>query len=385
MGGVGWAHDGVMPDPHLSQPIPAPLLSMASTAEAVAFSVLASALPDAGAAPDGPPEWIKLTPLGKVQGRDGRGPYDFGDAARAAAVVAASNAYAGTVDPLIDYDHAFDLAAARGLGNAPAAGWIKELQARADGIYARVDWTAAGAAKLKSREYRYVSPTFHHAADGTVLRILRAALTNHPNLYLPALASAGTHQEHCMDPTLTALLAALGMPATTDVNGAIARVHGLVATSASARADLDRIATAAGLAAGAAPTAIAAAVSAEPDPKAWVPMATYTAAASALTELQGKTVEQEAVAAIEKAMGEGKVPPVMRDHYLKVYRFDPAGWPAMASVMPVIVPPNKTAGGPNGKPPGKTDDGLDDGEKAVFAMLGVDPAAAAKTKAELGW
>ncbi len=139
MGGVGWAHDGVMPDPHLSQPIPAPLLSMASTAEAVAFSVLASALPDAGAAPDGPPEWIKLTPLGKVQGRDGRGPYDFGDAARAAAVVAASNAYAGTVDPLIDYDHAFDLAAARGLGNAPAAGWIKELQARADGIYARVD------------------------------------------------------------------------------------------------------------------------------------------------------------------------------------------------------------------------------------------------------
>lgn len=374
-----------MPDPRSSQPIPAPLLSMASTAEAVAFSVLASVLPDTGAGEDGPPDWIKLTPLGKVQGRDGRGPYDFGDAARAAAVVAASTAYAGTVDPLIDYDHAFDLAAARGLGKAPAAGWIKELQARADGIYARVDWTAAGAASLKSREYRYVSPTFNHTADGTVLRVLRAALTNHPNLYLPALASAGAHQEHCMDPTLTALLAALGMPAATDVNGAIARVHGLVTTAASVRADLDRIATAAGLAAGAAPTAIAAAVSAEPDPKAWVPMATYTATASALTELQGKTVEQEAAAAIDKAMDEGKVPPVMRDHYLKVYRFDPAGWPAMASVMPVIVPPGKTADGTRGKPPAAAGAGLDDDEKAVFAMLGVDPAAAAKTKTELGW
>ncbi len=186
-----------------------------------------------------------------------------------------------------------------------------------------------------------------------------------------------------MDPTLTALLAALGMPATTDVNGAIARVHGLVATSASARADLDRIATAAGLAAGAGPTAIAAAVSAEPDPKAWVPMATYTAAASALTELQGKTVEQEAVAAIEKAMGEGKVPPVMRDHYLKVYRFDPAGWPAMASVMPVIVPRTRRrvgqrqAAGQDRRRPRR-------GEKAVFAMLASIPPPPPRPKPNWG-
>lgn len=373
--------------PHLSSPLPLPtLLSMASATEAVAFSVLASALPDAGATADEPPAWIKLTPLGRVRGRDGRGPYDFGDAAHAAAVVAASNAYAGTVDPLIDYDHAFDLAASRGLGNAPAAAWIKELQVRDDGIYARVDWTAAAATKVMDREYRYVSPTFTHTADGTVLCILRAALTNHPNLYLPALAAAGAHQELAMDPTLTALLAALGMPAaTTDVNGAISRVHGLVATAATARADLDRIAIAAGLATGAASTAIAAAISAEPDAKSWVPMATYTATASALAELQGRTVEQEATAAVDTLVAEGKVPPVARDHFLKVYRADPTGWPALAAVMPVIVPPGKTAGGAAGKPPAAAGAGLDDAEKAVLAMLGVDPAAAAKTKTELGW
>lgn len=44
---------------------------------------------------------------------------------------------------------------------------------------------------LKAREYRYLSTTFFHAPDGTVLRIEGAALANYPALAMPALASSG--------------------------------------------------------------------------------------------------------------------------------------------------------------------------------------------------
>ncbi|WP_158599851.1 phage protease [Azospirillum cavernae] len=376
-----------MNSPRPIQPHPALRLSMASSsgaADVVAFSVLVSSLPELASATSG---WIKLAPLGVVCGRDGRGPYNFGNQTQAAAIVAASKAYAGPTDPLIDYDHAFDLSASRGLGNAPAAGWIKDLDVRADGIYARVEWTKAAAVKMKRGEYRYVSPTFNHAADGTVVRILRAGLTNHPNFNLPALAAATPHQEPVMDPTLAALCAALGMPVGTDVNAAISRVHALTAASAAARADFDRIATAAGLSVGAEPTAIAAAVSADPDPKAWVPMATYTAAAATLAELQGQTLEREATAAVDKAVTEGKVAPATREHFLKVYRADPSGWTAFAAALPVVVPPGKTAGGGvSGQPSGGSVTGaLDDGQKSVLAMMGVDPAKAAKVMEEMGW
>ena len=43
---------------------------------------------------------------------------------------------------------------------------------------------------IRSREYRYLSPVFQHIGDGRITRILRAALTNNPNLELTALAAA---------------------------------------------------------------------------------------------------------------------------------------------------------------------------------------------------
>lgn len=41
---------------------------------------------------------------------------------------------------------------------APAAGWIKELLLKRDGIYGIVDWTTRATEYLKNREYRYCSP-----------------------------------------------------------------------------------------------------------------------------------------------------------------------------------------------------------------------------------
>ncbi len=60
--------------------------------------------------------------------------------------------------------------------------WIGELQARPDGIWGRVEWTESGAALMGDKAYRGISPVFTHSKDGAVTRILRAALTNTPNL-----------------------------------------------------------------------------------------------------------------------------------------------------------------------------------------------------------
>lgn len=162
--------------------------------------------------------WIHVLPAGTFQGRDGRGPYRLADAAT---VIHASRERAGRVKMPIDYDHAIDLATPRGEA-APAAGWIDALQSRADGIWGRVAWTARAAEQLAQREYRYLSPAFNHTKDGTVTCILRAALTNNPNLdQLTALASM---ESTTMEELLTKLRTALGLPDTATIDEILAAI-----------------------------------------------------------------------------------------------------------------------------------------------------------------
>ena len=139
-----------------------------------------------GELPPDAPEWVMLMPAGQLNARDGRR-WRLTDAD---AVVSATRAAAGSLDLAIDFEHQTQHAKQNGQP-APAAGWIRKLQARSGALWARVEWTARAAAMLKAREYRYLSPTFFHAPDGTVMRIEGAALTNAPALAMPALASSG--------------------------------------------------------------------------------------------------------------------------------------------------------------------------------------------------
>src|SRR5579863_9047568 len=142
------------------------------------------------AATEHAPEWIDLVPAGSFSTRDGRGPFknDHPDA-----VIAATRELRMTAGLPIDYEHATDVAAPEGRP-APAAGWIKELRIVRGGIQGRVEWTQEGARKVASREYRYVSPVFEHDQGGNVLCLLRAAVTNNPNLYMTAISSARSDQ-----------------------------------------------------------------------------------------------------------------------------------------------------------------------------------------------
>ena len=127
-----------------------------------------------------------LMPAGQLKARDGRR-WRLTDAD---AVIRATRTAAGSLDLAIDFEHQTQNAKQNGQP-APAAGWIRELQARAGALWARVEWTARAAAMLKAREYRYLSPAFFHTPSGVVERIEGAGWTNYPALDMPALASSG--------------------------------------------------------------------------------------------------------------------------------------------------------------------------------------------------
>lgn len=81
-----------------------------------------------------------------------------------------------------------------------SAGWINEIEARSNGLWAHVRWTDAGEAALRGGRYRQLSPTWSirtvDSADNGATRIvepvelLNIALTNQPNIRgLPMLSN----------------------------------------------------------------------------------------------------------------------------------------------------------------------------------------------------
>ncbi len=128
------------------------------------------------------PEWIQLLPAGGVvKGRDGRTWIND----RPENILAAFQAE--DKDLPIDWEHASELKAPRG-DQAPAAGWLKEMELRNGEIWGLVEWTAKAIEQIKNREYRYISPVFVYEKESLrIIRITSAGLTNQPNLHLAAL------------------------------------------------------------------------------------------------------------------------------------------------------------------------------------------------------
>lgn len=300
--------------------------------------------------PDGGPEWIKLMPAGPIDAADGR-------KWRLADPVAVADASAAAIDLVIDYEHQTDRSGKNGQP-APAAGWIKAIEARADGLWARVEWTDRARAHLAAREYRYLSPTFEVDKKNNVVRIIRAALTNNPAIHeLPALAGAGAQKEgqKTMDEDQTqALATALGLPADADGPAIIAAAQSLVA----AHAQGDAIATAARAALDldedAAPEIIAAAVEGlkgavktasdrQPDPARYVSLAAFEEQGAALKALQDNIAATAAATAVEKAMTAGKITPANKDWALALAASDAASFAAFVEKAPVVIAAGETA------------------------------------------
>jgi phage I-like protein len=140
------------------------------------------------------PEWVQLLPAGeRIETQDSR-VFSNPNPER---IVANFNALG--IDLPFDFEHGSEVAAPKGQ-EAPASGWIKQLENRGGSIWARVEWTERGRAAITSKEYRYVSPAVSYTKEGdlyVVTGISSAAITTHPAITtLKALSSKDTPGAH---------------------------------------------------------------------------------------------------------------------------------------------------------------------------------------------
>jgi phage I-like protein len=320
------------------------------------LAVHGTAIEDADLSSSAPPQWVMLIPAGEFSGRDGRGPFRLADPAR---VIAATEALGLTAGVPIDYDHATDFAAPKGRP-APAAGWIRELAERDGALWGRVEWTPHGAKAITSREYRYISPVFQYSPDGAVTRLLRAGLTNNPNLYLTAISARavagmgapGAEVQHgrragtaagaelgqggeTMDTLLQQLCEMLGLGDDSSPEEVLAAVRAL---NESAHGDEDEAGERDGAQgddrdddrdADAMQAAGAAA-----DPARYVAVAQFQRVLGELNQLRVERARERAERAVDDAIKAGKLIPAQRQWAISYCQADFKGFGAFAARQP---------------------------------------------------
>lgn len=273
---------------------------------------------------------------------------------------------------VIDYEHA-TLHAKKTGSKAPAAGWFKRAEWRADGVWlVGVDWTAQAAREIVAKAYRLVSPVFSYdAKTGRVEKLFHVALTNDPGLDgLTDLAALAAELllpplnplENSMNELLKKLLAALGLQESATEAEALSAVAGLKTNVASLSAQV-----------------------ATPDPARFVPIATLSALQGEHAALQNQLATLSAEVnggkldkVVTDGLAAGKLTPATEAWARDLGKKDLAALSAFIAAAPVIVKPNETQ--TNGQGEQVNGDGLTAAELAVCSATGVAPADFLKTK-----
>lgn len=282
-----------------------------------------------------PPEWVQLIPATPhVVGRDGRA-WVWDQVAQAAVMKAWEHRAAPAS---IDWEHAGELLAPQG-HEAPAAAWITELQLRDGALWGRVDWNRRAANQIREREYRFLSPAFNYSkTTRRIASLCSVALTNNPNLRLPALnrADRTTPEEEEMD--LSKLCELLGLPPTATMEEIVKAVTKLKTAQAQNAVQGDQLPKALCTALGIAEAAtVDQAVTAletltkkpadDVDLNKFVPRPDYDkalnragAAEAKLKDIQDAERETKITSAVDEAQAAGKIAPASRDFYLAMCR-----------------------------------------------------------------
>ncbi|MEH3147264.1 MAG: hypothetical protein PGN34_18350 [Methylobacterium frigidaeris] len=290
-------------------------------------------------------KWVHLLPAGTFTGRDGRGPYRVTNPDR---VIAVSRHLAGRTQIPVDYEHQIDFAAKNG-ASAPASGWIKGLQSRADGIWGLVEWTARAAGHIAAREYRYLSPAFRHTPDGEVTAILRASLVNNPNLdQLTALASMeSTMSEPKPGDGLGELRTALGLDAAADTAAMLAAVRELTTSRNTAG---------------------------RPDPAAYVPIGDFLRVTQELRRVNQGVEHQVALNHVEEQIRAGRLFPYLKEWGVELCSINKPAFDdliaKMGGTVRAIVEPSRARLQPPAFAPSGGPD-LNDTDAHVASVLGL--------------
>ena len=293
------------------------------------------------------PEWIHLLPSGpQISGADGR-TWTLADPS------ALVQTFQHRHTPLvIDWEHASEHRAPQGL-DAPAAGWIDQLETRQGALWGHVEWTARAVQQIQAREYRYLSPVFtYHKATRQIVALLSAALTNQPNLPLTAL----NQEQPPMD--LTPLTEALGLAADADMPAILAAIAALKKNRDTA------------------PAEAAANRAALPSLEQFVPRADFdqalnraSAAEQQLLTLTTAQRNQAIDAALTAAVAAGKISPATTDYYRAMCQTERGleQFQAFLNKTPAVL---GTASGLNDKPLPRPDLALNAELHAVTAQFG---------------
>ncbi len=311
------------------------------------------------------PEWVHLLPAGASTLRDGRKCI----LANAEAVIAQFDA--DGVDLPIDYEHQADRPEGRPNGPVPAAGWIKELAARPDGIWGRVEWTATAARMIAAKEYKYLSPSFMiEAASTEVQKLCGAGLVHHPALELTALASQDTAMKPAQKPANRPAMAAddaQDESTEADLVKTITDLFGLAPDMPLAQLV-------------AALKALAAKLNAPPDPAQYMPVSAVTAMmAERQTELVNAT-EGRAQLKVDAAFRQGYIHGGMRDWALALCKSNEAAFDGfLAKAGPTFAGLTKNHGATMaGAPPSIPAANRSETADAICAQLGLPMGSLAK-------
>jgi phage I-like protein len=307
------------------------------------------------------PERIMLVPSGKVvKGHDSR------EWKNPDSKMLALNSNTRLPMLPIDENHSTDLSAPKG-GSSPAFGWMKNLCADASGsLWADVEWTERGREALSKKDYRFISPVFSHNEKGEINCILRAALTNSPNLDLPALNSERLENIKTTEVSMNKeLLAVLGLPETATDAEALAAVKSLNAAKTAAVTQTDKTAV---------------------DLAAYAPRADLNAmeeravaAEKQIAELNAAQLKKDAETAVDEAIKNRKIAPASKEEYLALCATK-EGLEKVKNIFtnnPVIIGTEPQA--PESAPPG-SQVSLNSEEAAFAKAAGKTPEEWAKLK-----
>lgn len=191
--------------------------------------------------PSDAPIRVQLSPFGEFTLRDGgkrSGTVQHCSRAAFEAMVANWKT-TGERDILVDVDHA----SATG-GSTEAAAWAKNLRVEDDGLCADFELTPKGRELVEGRCYRFVSPGWTLADDGTPVALCSVALTNRPNLPVKPVVNADDAGGRDPDDPTTAtkgtemdlkkIAAALGLPETATEDEVIAAIASMKDAQAQA-------------------------------------------------------------------------------------------------------------------------------------------------------
>ena len=342
----------------------------------------------------------QLLPAGEFAARDGRpGPgrtWKLSDE-QGRKIAAELSAIAARTPVVIDYEHQSRNSQENGKP-APAAGWVKEVQARDDGLYGRVEWTANAAAAIKGREYRYVSPVYFHKPDGDILALQSVALTNVPNLDMVEISAHSVFhfQPPKTEVPMKRVLAALGLAEGTGEDDVLTAVNSLLTSSTaiavaagltkdakseqvmtavqSAFSDRKKIAIAAGQAENAPVDAIvtvlaAAHTAGTVDPTKFVPIAAFQEVRDQVNSLVTHKVDTDAETAVASAMRAGKITPAQKDWAISLHKADIKMFDDFVGKAPVLTSAQRSSTAPPAAGSAAAD--LDDADLAVMRQMGL--------------